>query len=247
MPLAVPDLDAQFNAWAAALGWPLEQILRLALAAVLGALVGLEREVRGRQAGFRTNLLVCLGCALVMVVSISFAHRPWPHPEGFNVVVDPARVAYGVMAGIGFLGAGAIIKTGGSVRGLTTAAALWCVAAVGLACGLGLYLIAVVAVLLVLGATWFLAQFEKLLPKVHYRTIVIRRRWHSGIVPETIELLKSQKNVDVRNVSFQRMGNLETVDIHLTIAFNNREHYLHFEQEIDRRDDCQVISASSEV
>jgi hypothetical protein len=82
-------------------------------------------------------MLVCVGCALVMLVSVAFAERTWPPHEGnFNINVDPARIAYGVMAGIGFLGAGTIIKHEVSVRGLTTAAAMWCVAAIGLAAGL---------------------------------------------------------------------------------------------------------------
>src|SRR3982751_5325636 len=113
-----------------------ETATRILLAAIFGGLIGLEREVRGRQAGFRTYILVCVGSALVMVVSIQFAAHQWTAQsanQGININIDPARIAYGVMTGIGFLGAGAIVHAqGGLVRGLTTAAALWCVAAVGL-------------------------------------------------------------------------------------------------------------------
>src|SRR3954453_7149839 len=144
------EFDRDLTAWTNALQWPIEPLVRLVLAAVLGGLVGLEREIRGRQAGFRTNILVALGCALAMIVSISFAYHPWPHSGNFNVNVDPARLAYNVMAGIGFLGAGIIVKNGGSVRGLTTAAALWCVAAIGLSCGFGLYMIAIFSAVLIL-------------------------------------------------------------------------------------------------
>jgi len=240
------DIDAQFNHWANSLQWPVEPLLRLFLAAILGALVGLEREVRGRQAGFRTNLLVALGCALIMIVSISFAYYPWPHQSGFNINVDPARVAYGVMAGIGFLGAGVIIKHEGSVRGLTTAAGLWCVAGIGLACGQGLYLVAVIATMLVLAALWFLGYTEKLLPKTHYRTIVIRRPWHAGVIRETVEMIEQEENRQVRDTSFQRLGDLKTVEIKLQVAFSNKQQYFKFEDEIDRRGDCQIVSASSE-
>src|SRR5690349_11556207 len=107
--------DLVIQHWAATHGWPLDAFLRLILAAVSGGLVGLEREVRGREAGFRTNLLVCLGSALVMLVSIHFAGQEWPHANTINVNIDPARIAYGVMTGVGFLGAGAILKQNGTV------------------------------------------------------------------------------------------------------------------------------------
>src|SRR5688572_425765 len=115
------QMDDQIRLWALSLGWPLEAALRLICAVVAGGLVGLEREVRGRQAGFRTNVLVCLGSALVMIVSIHFAYVPWPQHAGVNINIDPARIAYGIMTGIGFLGAGTIVHSKGSVRGLTTA------------------------------------------------------------------------------------------------------------------------------
>src|SRR5262245_7556519 len=89
--------DTAIQSWAAGLGWPLEGLLRLMGAAVLGGLIGLEREVRGRQAGFRTNMLVCIGSALVMIVSTHFAIHPWTAQPGVNLNIDPARIAYGVM------------------------------------------------------------------------------------------------------------------------------------------------------
>src|SRR5436305_14108047 len=96
--------DQSVAAWAAGLGTTGEAWLRLLLAAIAGGLVGLERELRGRQAGFRTNLLVCLGSALTMIVSLNFATHQWsPQGPGVNVTADPARVAYGVMTGVGFL------------------------------------------------------------------------------------------------------------------------------------------------
>ncbi|MGH7176673.1 MAG: MgtC/SapB family protein, partial [Tepidisphaeraceae bacterium] len=121
--------DQQLRVWAGSLGVPGEALLRLVLAAVFGGLIGMERELRGRQAGFRTYLLVCLGSTLAMIVSIEFAVHPWHAQslnQGVNINVDPARVAYGVMTGIGFIGAGTFVQSKGSVRGLTTAAGLWC-------------------------------------------------------------------------------------------------------------------------
>ena len=118
-----------------------EMVLRLVLAVALGAVIGFQRERAGKPAGLRTNTLICLGAALFTIVSVS----------GFSM--DPARVAAGIVTGIGFLGAGAIImrREEGMVIGLTTAATIWAVAAIGLAVGLGMYLVAVVASALVLG------------------------------------------------------------------------------------------------
>src|SRR4051794_12060392 len=159
-PSVVDTFDHAIRAWGSHLSWPGEEVLRLACAAVAGGLVGLEREVRGRQAGVRTNLLVAVGSALVMIVSVSFATRNWPHEQGFNVNIDPARIAYSIMTGIGFLGAGTIIKNGANVRGLTTAAGLWCVAAVGMCAGFGLYSLTIISTLMIMLALWLLDYVE---------------------------------------------------------------------------------------
>ena len=130
-----------------------EVLLRLALAAALGAAIGLERELREREAGLRTHLLVSLGSALFTIVSAYGFHSFLA--SGASVVrADPTRIAAQIVTGIGFLGAGAIIRQGLSVRGLTTAATLWVVAAIGLAAGAGYYSAAVVATVLVLVSLW---------------------------------------------------------------------------------------------
>ena len=112
----------------------LEMVLRLLLATALGAIIGYQRERAGKPAGLRTHILICVGAAIFTVTSI----------YGFGAA-DTARVAAGVVAGIGFLGAGAIIRGGeGIVAGLTTAATIWAVAGIGLAAGAGLYLVSAV-------------------------------------------------------------------------------------------------------
>lgn len=117
----------------------MEVILRLLLAAALGAVIGYQRERAGKPAGLRTHILICVGAALFTVTSI-YAFR-----------ADTARVASGIVAGVGFLGAGAIIRGGeGIVAGLTTAATIWIVAGIGLASGAGLYLISAVTTAIVL-------------------------------------------------------------------------------------------------
>jgi putative Mg2+ transporter-C (MgtC) family protein len=134
------------------LNWD-EALLRLSMAAILGGVIGIERELRERDAGLRTHLLVSLGSALFTIVS-AYGFNAFLI-SGANVVrADPTRIAAQIVTGIGFLGAGAIIRQGLSVRGLTTAATLWVVAAVGMACGAGYYSAAVLSTGLVLVALY---------------------------------------------------------------------------------------------
>ena len=119
----------------------LEMVLRILMAAALGAVIGYQRERAGKSAGLRTVVLVCVGAALFTMASI----------YGFGAVADPSRVAAGIVIGIGFLGAGAIMRRGeGHIEGLTTAATIWVMASVGLAAGAGLYLISAVTTAIIL-------------------------------------------------------------------------------------------------
>lgn len=111
-----------------------DMVIRLLIAAIIGGIMGFERERAEKPAGLRTNILVCVGAALFTIASL----------YGFGVLSDPARVAAGIVVGIGFLGAGTIIRRDGGVAGLTTAATIWVVAAIGLAVGSGLYLLGAV-------------------------------------------------------------------------------------------------------
>ena len=126
-----------------------EALLRLLIAAALGGAVGLERELRDHEAGFRTHLIVSLGACVFTLVS-AYAWTDWTFSTASGIVFDPTRIAAQIVTGIGFLGAGAIIVRGISVRGLTTAATLWVVAAIGMAAGTGYYAVAVGAAALVL-------------------------------------------------------------------------------------------------
>jgi putative Mg2+ transporter-C (MgtC) family protein len=121
---------------------------RLVLAAVFGAAVGFERELHGHPAGMRTHLLVSLGSALFTVLSI------YGFAASASAPVDPTRIAAQIVSGIGFLGAGAILKEGLSIRGLTTAASLWATAAVGLAAGAGQHVLAVVGTAIIVFSLW---------------------------------------------------------------------------------------------
>ncbi len=124
-------------------------VARLVIAMLLGGIIGLERQSRGRSAGLRTNILVCLGSAAVIVAFQKLYVDADPGVQS-AIRFDPARAAAGVITGIGFLGAGTIVKSKDFVRGLTTAASIWVVSAVGIIVGLGEYTISVALTLLVL-------------------------------------------------------------------------------------------------
>ena len=135
-----------------ALHWP-EVLLRLVLAALFGGVLGLERELREREAGLRTHLLVSVGSALFTIVS-AYGFREFLNSGESVVRADPTRIAAQIVTGIGFLGAGAIIRQGLSIRGLTTAATLWVVAAIGMAVGAGYYSAALITTAVALVALW---------------------------------------------------------------------------------------------
>lgn len=140
------------------LSWQ-EVLLRLALAGVFGALIGLERERKNWSAGMRTHMMVCVGSCLIMIVS---AYGFFSVLKNHNIVLDPSRIAAQVVSGIGFIGAGTILfQKEGTIRGLTTAAGLWTVAAIGLATGGGMYLAAMMTTIIALIILWALQPIEK--------------------------------------------------------------------------------------
>lgn len=144
-------------------------IFKLFLSLIAGGLVGLNRERHKQPAGFRTHILICLGSTLIMVLSIYIPQTYFDFKNG-----DPGRIAAQVVAGIGFLGAGAIIRLGTNVRGLTTAASIWLISAVGLAIGAGLYVISLVMVGFALFTLVVLERAEhRLIPQYNIKTVIL--------------------------------------------------------------------------
>ncbi len=154
------------------LGLQVDLAFRLALAAVLGALIGLEREIHTHPAGMRTHLLVAFGSAMFTVLSIyGFVGALEP---GQGTAPDPTRIAAQIVTGIGFLGAGAILKYGTSIRGLTTAGSLWASSAIGMAAGAGDIVIALVGTGIVLFSLWPLNRIVERLRTGRERSVKIR-------------------------------------------------------------------------
>jgi len=189
-------------------GW--DALLRLAVAAGLGAAIGIEREVREREAGIRTHLLVSLGAGLFTVVSAYGFHEFLS--SGVNVIrADPTRIAAQIVTGIGFLGAGAIIREGISVRGLTTAASLWVVAAIGMAAGAGYYWPAVAATAITLFALWPLRALawlvlERFRPPE--RRLVVELR-EGASVKSLLDVVPDVRQIEVEDERDRRVVTLE--------------------------------------
>ena len=170
---------------------------RLCLAGLLGGLVGLEREMHSQPAGLRTHMIVSLGACLIMLVSI---HMSKLSPEKS----DPARIAAQVVAGVGFLGAGAILRSGLSVRGLTTAACLWTVAAIGLAVGCGYWKAAAMATGMVLTATYLFQKLENRISRARFlRRFVVHARESTGLVG-SLEAILERAGSEVRELDIER-------------------------------------------
>lgn len=182
--------------------------LRLLLAAILGGLVGLERERRNQPAGLRTHLILCLGSALAMLVSIHM---------GEQYSSDPGRVAAQVVSGIGFLGAGAILRLGVSVRGLTTAASIWTVAGIGLAVGAGFYWASLLATAIMLAALSVLRRFEEgLLASKGTRTLFLSAQNVPGLLGAIEESLRG-RGVAVASIQLHRDRSPDQIEIQAVI------------------------------
>lgn len=194
--------------------WVIDQLhitIRLVLALLLGGLIGFEREVSSHAAGLRTHILVCVGSALVMLLSMygfsAFVNE-------VNVRIDPSRLAAQVISGIGFLGAGTIMFNGRSITGLTTAASLWVVAGIGLAIGAGFYYPAVLVCFMVLISLWILNKVEhKYFNGKKIRVLKIQAMDQPGTLGLITTLLGKQK-VDIRTITMEEPEN------------NNRPNYV---------------------
>lgn len=191
---------------------------KLLLAAILGAVIGLEREIHGRPAGFRTHLLVSLGACLYVITSIHFYNLFGNFSGNLPVGVDPGRVAAQVVTGIGFLGAGAIIREKASIRGLTTAACLWLAAAIGLACGVGLFGVSIVVTVMSLLSLLLLKRIEMMIPRDTYLYL---RVWSDNLPGQLqkIELLIAGSNLQAMHSNVEK--NVETGQLHVVYQVKN--------------------------
>jgi putative Mg2+ transporter-C (MgtC) family protein len=208
----------------------LEIVFRIIAALVAGGLIGLERSHRGRPAGFRTHALVCLASSLLMLVTVYETH--WiPKTAAATLVLDPTRMAQGIMTGIGFVGAGAIIKEGFTVRGLTTAASIWITAAIGILTGIGFYFAAVVGTVLALGTLSTFRWIEARLPTETYAIFMVRFAREAVMSEAALRDLVESQGFALHNLSYRLHGDvgqfeyrmvLRTLDAHNAHALSEK-------------------------
>lgn len=200
-----------------------EMVMRLLLAAVLGGIVGMERGSGDRPAGFRTHILVCAGSALIMLVSMygfeGFEKVPFEYPKNR----DSARIAAQVVSGIGFLGAGTILHEGITVRGLTTAASLWMISAIGLAAGAGMYSISVAATIITFMTLTTFHSVEKRFAaassKSDKKYIRVVASNTPGLVAQVAAFL-TQSGIKVKTINVQNSSANDKVVLELYLRFN---------------------------
>ena len=181
----------------------MEIVVRLLLSALLGSMIGMEREASNRPAGLRTHILVTSGSALMMQISL--------YMSTFSSQGDPARLAAQVVSGIGFLGAGTIIRNGSTVKGLTTAASLWVSAGIGLAIGSGYYLGAIVTTLIVYLTLRRLASMERRFFAGNYRSLQIISDNRIGLLGEIGQVLGSY-HISIKDIELLSDDEIDYMD-----------------------------------
>jgi putative Mg2+ transporter-C (MgtC) family protein len=177
-------------------------IQRLIMALIFGGAIGLERSYHGRPAGFRTHALVCMSTTLLMLLSAF--ETAWVTPSAVTrTTVDPTRMAQGIMTGIGFLGAGAIIKEGLTVRGLTTAASIWMTAAIGVMTGVGFWFPATFSFALTLGTLSVFRYIENKLPAQFYAQFIVRFRRERRPPEADMRQMIAEHGFTIANLSYR--------------------------------------------
>jgi putative Mg2+ transporter-C (MgtC) family protein len=210
-----------------------EITIRLVGALLVGAAIGFERTYRGRPAGFRTHALVCMSTSLLMLLT-AFEELWVPGGEAVKFTLDPTRMAQGIMTGIGFLGAGAILRDGLSVRGLTTAASIWITAAIGIMVGIGFYVPAGIAAVLTLATLSVFGWLEAHLPAQFYAHFTVRFERSAQMPEDELRALVTSHGFSIANLNYH---------------FDSRSHFSEFAMVIrsTRKTDARRLSETLAV
>ncbi len=219
-------LRRTFQPWFSIMHWDTLNILNhLLVSMVAGGLIGLERSYNGHAAGFRTHALVCMASSLLMLVAIY--ERDWFSQALVETVrIDPTRMAQGIMTGIGFLGAGVIMKEGLSIRGLTTAASIWITAAIGIMAGVGLYVAVGIVTVLTLGTLSFFRWVESKIPALVYAHCSISKNCNMPVPEDELRELMAHNGLDVVNVSYShRHKHGECFDYNMLIRTRRKQNF----------------------
>jgi putative Mg2+ transporter-C (MgtC) family protein len=197
-------------------------LLHLLTALVAGGLIGLERSYHGRPAGFRTHVLVCVSSSMLMLVTL-YQTSWYLAPLADTVRTDPTRMAQGIMTGIGFLGAGVIMKDGLSVRGLTTAASIWMTAAIGILAGIGFYFPVIVVTTLTVAALSLFRWLERILPAYYYAHHVVRFSCADVMNVEALRVLIAAHGFTIANMSYSMEDSGRIFEYRMVIRSRDRD------------------------
>ena len=215
--------------------------LRLVGALLVGAAIGFERSYRGRPAGFRTHALVCLSTSLLMLLT-AYEGLWVPESNDVRVTLDPTRMAQGIMTGIGFLGAGAIMKDGLSVRGLTTAASIWITAAIGILIGIGFYMPAGIAAVLTLATLSMFGWLERKLPSEFYAVFTVRFERSAHVPEEEMRKLVTSRGFSIANLHYRFDAQKHFFEYRMVLKSANPRHAHDLSEALSDRKDVLEFS-----
>jgi putative Mg2+ transporter-C (MgtC) family protein len=216
-------------------------LLRLCAAILAGGIIGLERSFNGRAAGFRTHSLVCVSSSLLMLLTVF----QWKLLEGVpieTIRVDPTRMAQGIMTGIGFLGAGVIMKERYTIRGLTTAASIWITASIGIIIGMGFFSAAAIATGLALGMLWLFRYFEALLPTLVFGRLAIRILSKTELTEEEILEVTKTYNVFPSSIAYHLENEGKYVRYEMIVKTRNKENFRKLAETLAQMEEIQEYS-----
>ena len=199
-------------------------IVHLTAALVAGGVIGLERTYNGRPAGFRTHTLVCMASSLLMLVTV-YQLELLPTMPLQIIRIDPTRMAQGIMTGIGFLGAGVIVKERMSVRGLTTAASIWITAAIGILIGIGFYFAAAMGFIFTLGTLSAFRFIESTVPSLYYGRLLLRMQGKRTIDEDELLALIRDQGCAASRPSYHMQDRGESFEYQLTVRTRDRANF----------------------
>ncbi len=219
----------------------LTMVLRLVFALFAGGLIGLERSYHGRPAGFRTHALVCTASTLLMLFAVN--QRQFMSDMHMETVrIDPTRMAQGIMTGIGFLGAGVIMKEKLAIRGLTTAASIWMTASIGIIIGIGFYFPAAVAFLITLGVLSLFRWIEDVIPSLSFGRLSIRFLRTESISEQELREIIKNHNITCTNLSYHLNENRKFFQYRMTIRTKKADNFKKLAETLYKMDRVQELS-----
>ena len=219
-------------------------LVRLTVALAAGALIGLERTYHGRPAGFRTHALVCTASSLLMLLTV-FQFQLLEDFPVEAVRVDPTRMAQGIMTGIGFLGAGVIVRERLAVRGLTTAASIWMTAAIGILIGTGFYIAAGIAEVVALGTLALFRLIEAAMPTLHYARFMVRFRRESRMPEGELRATVTSHGITSINPSYAMDGEEPLFQYEMTIRTRDPGNFQRLAETLTKMDEVHGFTITS--